>query len=100
MAEPLVELRRTAGGFALLLSFVYALGLVAAVIAMIRHLRFPVSGYVLLFLPLIVFVPSTVAAVQLHQTEDSDRTKAIWRRSLLLALIGTAMWISVVIAFH
>ncbi|OLE30795.1 MAG: hypothetical protein AUG44_00370 [Actinobacteria bacterium 13_1_20CM_3_71_11] len=100
MTNPLLEVRRAAGGFALLLSFVYALGLVSAVIAITRHVRFPVLGYLMLLLPLVVFVPSTVAAVQLHRTEDPDRTRTLWRRALLLALVGTAMWISVVIIFR
>ncbi len=52
---------------------------------------FPLAWWGLMSCPALAFVPSVIAAVKLHRTTDPDQTKALWRRSLLLAMVGTVM---------
>jgi hypothetical protein len=100
MVEPLVELRRTAGQFALLLTGIYLLGFIAVGLGIFRFHSLTLLAYPLYLIPAVAFVPSTIDAIRLQRTEDRNRTKTLWRRSLLLALTGTAMWVLIAFEVH
>jgi hypothetical protein len=100
MVEPLVELRRTAGQFALLLAGIYLLGFIAVGFGVFKFHTLTLLAYLLYLVPAAAFVPSAIDAVRLQRTEDRSRTKTLWRRSLLLAILGTAMWVLVAMELH
>jgi hypothetical protein len=89
--DPVLEMRRLAGKFAMLLVGVYVLLLAAVIAGVSKGTRLPVMEWLLLPLPAFVFVPSVVDAVRLHLTSDAARMKVLWRRSLALAGLGTVV---------
>jgi hypothetical protein len=89
--DSVLEMRRVAGKFAMLLAGVYVLALVGVIAAVSRGNRLPVVEWLLLPLPAFAFVPSVVDAVRLHLTSDAARMKVLWRRSLALAGLGTVV---------
>lgn len=91
MINPLLEVRRAAGEFALLLAGVYLLFLVAMAVGVFRDHIVPLSRGLLFLLPAVAFIPSVKDAIRLHRTEDPDLTRKLWRRSVLLALTGSAV---------
>ncbi len=91
MRDPLLELRRTAGELAEVLAGIYVLVLFACLVVTVKGPSYSLLQWGLLACPAVAFVPSVVAAVKLRRTTDPERTKALWRRSLLLAVVGTGM---------
>jgi hypothetical protein len=91
VVDPSLEMRRLAGKFAVLLAGVYVLVLFGVAVAALTHGALPGVTWPLLLLPAIAFTPSVVAALRLHQTSDLERMTTLWRRSLLLAAVGTAL---------
>jgi hypothetical protein len=95
MVDPLLEMRRLAGKFALFLAGCYALVVGSMVIGVLMGGRIPLFEWFLMPIPAAAFVPSVMDAVKLHRTADPDRLKTLWRRSLGLAVIGTAVLFAV-----
>jgi hypothetical protein len=89
--NPLLEVRRAAGEFALLLAGIYLLFLVAMAVGVFRDHTVPLSRGLLLLLPAVAFAPSVKDAIRLHRTENPDLTRKLWRRYVLLALAGSTV---------
>lgn len=51
--------------------------------------------WLLLLLPSVAFTPSVRDALRLHRTSDPTRMRLLWRRSLLLAGLGTLLLVAV-----
>ena len=94
MIDPGLEMRRLAGKFALLFAGVYALGVFGAAIAAATGPGIPLWGWLLLPLPTIAFLPSVRDAVRLHRTTDAAQMTTLWRRCLLLAVVGMALFVA------
>ncbi len=95
MINPALEMRRLAGKFALLFAGVYALGVFGTVVAAITGPGIPLWGWLLLPLPALAFVPSVKDAVRLHRTTDPAQMTVLWRRCLLLAVLGLTTFVAV-----
>jgi hypothetical protein len=87
--DPVLEMRRLAGKFALFLAGAYALVVYVGMLRVWHGTHLPTLEWVLLPVPALAFVPSVVDAVRLHRTKEPARMKVLWRRSLALAVLGT-----------
>jgi hypothetical protein len=97
--DPVLEMRRLAGKFALFLAGVYALVMYVTIVSVSHGNPLPVLEWVLLPLPALAFVPSVVDAVRLHRTKEPAKMKVLWRRSLALAVLGTVVLFAEAILF-
>jgi hypothetical protein len=91
MVDPLLEMRRLAGKFALFLAGCYALVLGSMIIGVFIGGPIPLFEWFLMPIPAAAFVPAVMDAVKLHRTTEPDRLKMLWRRSLGFAVVGTAV---------
>lgn len=95
MIDPSLEMRRLAGKFAFFLAGCYVLVVGSMIIGVAIGGPIPVFEWFLLPLPAVAFVPSVMDAVRLHRTTEPERLRTLWRRSLGLAVIGTAVLFAV-----
>jgi hypothetical protein len=92
--DPVRELQLVVGKLALLLTFVYLLTLVAAVIGIATGNTLPVLGYAFLLLPGAAFFIAARDAIRLHRADDPQQAKALLRTCALYGVIGLALLIA------
>lgn len=91
MVGPKLEMRRSAGMFAIFLAGVYLLALFSLVVSTATGYPIPLIGWMPALMPGAAFVYSFIDAVRLLRTTDDDESKKLWRRTLFCAAIGTAL---------
>lgn len=91
MSGERLELRRLTGKFALLVTFIYLLVLLAAAYGLQHDDSLPTFAYALILAPAAAFVLATIDAIALHRTREPDRTKALHRRCAVHTLIALAL---------
>jgi len=97
VSDPRRDLQVIAADAALVLTACYALLLGAVVVGgPLGNADIPAWFYLLLPAPALAFVPSAVAAIGVHRTDDPVRVAALWRRSLVLAGLGWAGTIALI----
>jgi hypothetical protein len=96
--DPPLEMRRLAGKVAFLLAGIYVLFLFAAVVTLFNGRTLPLWKYGSILCPAALFIPSVLAGVRLHRTADKEQTRPLWRRSLILAVLGMVIVISISLA--
>jgi hypothetical protein len=94
LRDPVRELQLVVGKVALLLTFVYILALVTAVMGIATGNRLPVLGYAFLLMPAVAFFISARDAIRLHRTADPDRARALWHNCALYGGIGLILLIA------
>lgn len=90
-------MQRSAGKLAFFLAGIYLMVLFGVVVSTAFGSPIPLLGWPILLLPAAAFVYSIIDAVRLHRTTDIATTTRLWRRSLLLAVIGTGVMILAVV---
>ncbi len=95
MIDVNTELRRFAGRLAIGMMVIYLM-----IVCMVDVAGLWSGRGLALLLPLPVFVPSTVLAVRLHLTTDPDRSRILWRWAFGLGVLGTVMWVGVLVALN
>jgi hypothetical protein len=91
MSGERLELRRLTGKFALLVTFIYLLVLMAAAYGLQHDDSLPTVAYALILAPAAGFVLATIDAIALHRTREPDRTKTLHRRCAVHTLIALAL---------
>ncbi|XVV11779.1 hypothetical protein ACQP2X_44300 [Actinoplanes sp. CA-131856] len=92
--DPVRELQLVVGKLALLLTFVYLLVLVAAIIGIATGNTLPVMGYAFLLLPGAAFFISARDAIKLHRADDPQGAKPLLRACALYGTIGLVLLIA------
>jgi hypothetical protein len=91
VVDPKLQLRRTAGKFAIALAGTYIFIFLATVITFFNGHPLPVWKYAGLFAPIVLFVPAVAAGIKLHQTADDAQSRSLWHKSLIYAVLGMAL---------
>ncbi len=89
-------MQRTAGKFAIFLAGIYLIVVFAQVVSTAMGDPIPLLGWPMLLVPAVLFTYSVIDAVKLHRTTDSALTNRLWRRSLILAVLGLGLVIAAV----
>jgi 4-hydroxybenzoate polyprenyltransferase len=100
VVSPRLEMQRSAGKFAIFLAGVYALVLFALVVSTVTGSPIPLVGWPMALVPAAAFGYSFIDAVKLHRTTDGPEATRLWRRSLLYAVIGTALTVVAVVVIN
>jgi hypothetical protein len=90
-------MQRSAGKLTFFLAGIYLMVLFGVVVSTASGSPIPLLGWPILLLPAAAFVYSIIDAVRLHRTSDIATTTRLWRRSLLLAVIGTGVMVLAVV---
>ncbi|GGN26572.1 hypothetical protein FHR83_005056 [Actinoplanes campanulatus] len=97
MDNPRLDMQRSAGKLAIFPAGIYLLVLFGVVVSTASGSPIPLIGWPILLLPAAAFSYSIIDAVKLHRTSDIAETTRLWRRSLLLAVIGTGLMVLAVV---
>jgi hypothetical protein len=100
VVSPKLDMQRAAGKLAIFLVGVYALVLFGLVVSTVSGDPIPLVGWPIALVPAVAFVHSVVDAVRLHRTAEPERTAALWRRSLLYAVIGSVLAVVAVLIIN
>jgi 4-hydroxybenzoate polyprenyltransferase len=95
-----VDLRWYSSALAFFLAGVYLLVVFALVVTTVTGNPIPLVGWPVALVPAVVFVYSSIDAVKLHRTTDDAESKVLWRRSLLLAVMGAVLTAAVVVIIN
>jgi hypothetical protein len=100
VVSPKLEMQRTIGKLAFFLAGVYLLVVFGLVISTATGNPIPVVGWPIALVPAAAFVYSFIDAVKLHRTADEAATTQLWRRSILYAVIGSALTVAAVVVIN
>jgi phosphoglycerol transferase MdoB-like AlkP superfamily enzyme len=93
-------MQRGAGKFAIFLVGIYALVLFGLVVSAVTGNPIPLAGWPAALVPGAAFGYAFIDAVKLHRTTDPATATKLWRRSLLLAVIGTVLLVGATIIIN
>jgi cytochrome b561 len=100
VVSPKLEMQRTAGKLAIFLAGIYVLVVFGLIVSTATGNPIPLVGWPIALVPAAAFVYSFIDAVKLHRTADVDESTRLWRRSLLYAVIGSALTIAAVVIIN
>jgi hypothetical protein len=98
VVDPKADIQRVAGKFALLLAGCYVLVVFGMIVSTVGGEPIPLIGWPILLIPAAAFVPSIVDSVNLLRTRDEAQRSKLWRRCLLMAVIGIVLTVAAVVS--